>query len=125
MTRISLPAEVPADNRSKPGVGDDACFAPPEMAVPRFAGEVEKPRKTAPAVPARQDYAPSEYEDDDEEDRPRARSQPPTQARNLTMMIVIVSLIGLLGVIVFAAGGKPLPLCSEQPEWNQYNCRVD
>lgn len=129
MSRPTLPAGVPADNQTQgqtkgqaKGKGQAPAFVPPEMATPRFAASDAPPDAVAPS-PRRQYAVPSEYEDD-VEDGGRRRPPMPPAARPLMIMVAIVALVGALGAIIFAMSREKLPLCSDLPEWNQYNCRV-
>jgi len=121
MTGSRLPDGVSADNKAKARFvrSDDGDYRAPEMAVPDFA------RRQALAMTskaARSDGAKfaASFEDDD-------RSAPaavPPQVKKLQWIIAIAAVLAALGVIAIAMRGETLPLCSSQPDWNQYNCRA-
>lgn len=119
-----LPAGVPGDNQPK-GETDAAAFAPTEMAAPRFADEPPKADRGFFARAMRKGHARAlEFEDDMENDIVRAQRRAPSSAKTLSIMIAIVALVGALGAALFITGRNKTPLCSSQPEWNQYNCRA-
>ena len=58
-----------------------------------------------------------------------ARRAPPSgrklfPAGRMILFAAILILLGMLGVSVMLNGSGGLPLCADQPDWNQYNCRV-
>ncbi len=123
MTRIDLPEGVPADNQIKASFDGDK-FEAPDMATPSFAREKPAFDHKAKRI-VREEYEEIVEEDDDEDDgdRPRPRVDPPNH-NGLAIMIAITALFAALGAIVIANSRSDLPLCSSQPEWNQYNCRA-
>ena len=124
MTHSKLPAGVPADNQTKTNAEGPAS-APPEMAVPRFANNAPRASGDGPAQTAPAQFRRGlEFEDDVETSPVRAQRRIPGPAKNLSIMIAIVALIGALGAALFMMNGDKMPLCSTQPEWNQYNCRT-
>lgn len=42
----------------------------------------------------------------------------------MILFAAILILLGMLGVSVMLSGSGGLPLCADQPDWNQYNCHV-
>ncbi len=46
--------------------------------------------------------------------------------QNMTLLIAVVTLAMAIGGVLLlrSPGGEALPLCSAQPEWNQFNCRA-
>ena len=124
MTRNSLPAGVPADNQKSKGA-DGTAAGPPEMAIPRFAGEPPQERSD-PAIDAlTESYTRAlEFEDDVQSGGARPQPRMPASVKKLSLMIAIVALVGALGAVLAMSGRNTLPLCSDQPAWNQYNCRA-
>ncbi len=124
MTRNSLPAGVPADNQ-KPKGADGTAVGPQEMAVPRFAGEPPQERSDPGVDAIKESYTRAlEFEDDVQSGGPRPQPRMPASVKKLSLMIAIVALIGALGAVLAMSGRNKLPLCADQPAWNQYNCRA-
>lgn len=123
MTKIDLPEGVPADNQTKASFGG-GDFEAPDMATPSFAREKPAFDHKAKRI-VREEYEEIVEEDDDEDDdrHLRPRNDPPNN-NGLAIMIAITALFAALVAIVIANSRSDLPLCSSQPEWNQYNCRA-
>ncbi len=110
----ALPAAVPTDNSDGPGAtGDNADFSAPDTATPNFAGSKTRPLPPAGAAPA------------DPLQQSSGRRDPLSRDKqNLTILIAIVALAMALAAVFRVYNPKEtMPPCSEQPEWNQYNCR--
>ena len=148
MSRGRLPEGVPFDNLSGSVPADAASFAvsapsnkiaftAPDMATPSF----QNPATTPPASPSAIAETSSprfsrvtvevdddEEEDDDDKDK---RSQKfgvlhgPHVSAPILILIAIGFLLAALAVYVGSQNQGPDPFCSQQPEWNQYNCRPD
>lgn len=114
MTENQLPEGVPADNTKmsagEPGPSGRSSASGqvlPDMATPHFSHD----RVSAPVA----------LEE-------RGKASPPARSRdkdNLTILIAVVALSMALGAIFMIYKPREnMPLCSELPEWNQYNCRV-
>lgn len=125
MSKIRLPDGVPADNetRSFSGGAREADFAAPDMATPRFSQCASDYSRVVVVVDEDEDadeedgvvVRKTEEDDDDEIVFPK----PP-----MPWMVVggvAVALVAL-AYIVSNKNVEPQPYCSQQPEWNQYNC---
>ena len=128
-----LPDGVPASNDETPEIHEagrasftsSSAFAAPDMATPRFsvkpaqgAGLMSPQRRGHDAVQAVSDSAAQD-----------ARRAPPSgrklfPAGRTILFAAILILLGMLGVSVMLSGSGGLPPCADQPDWNQYNCRV-
>lgn len=121
-----LPEGVPASNDEKSTAKKQgaASFAAPDMATPQF------PRETASEASQNNDkrgYRVLQSIDDvqshasviQKSSRPKA-----LPARQTILFAGILILLGALGAGVMMSRGGPVPLCAEQPDWNQYNCRA-
>lgn len=122
MTHSKLPDGVPADNEAKQrfAASGEGEYRAPDMATPNYARE-----KTPAAAPAAVERAGSKFSattfEDDERTAPAAI---PPQVRKLQWFIAIAAVLAALAVLAIAMSGESLPLCSSQPDWNQYNCRA-
>ena len=109
-----LPEGVPADNKPEAafaaGPETSSDFSAPETATPRF----EEPDRSPPPLSSKAAAA----------SRADLMSR---QHQNLTLLIAVVALAMAIGGVLLLRSPKAevLPLCSAQPEWNQYNCRAD
>ena len=127
-----LPDGVPASNQEAPdgrASFSASAFKAPDMATPRFA------QKRKPAQGAEQGSEHASGVGLAATRRP-LQSLDPAQAVDgapprrtwlspgqTILFAAILILLGALGVSVILSGGG-LPLCADQPQWNQYNCRA-
>lgn len=134
MGRVSLPEGVaPTNEKSAHG---DARFAVPDTAIPDFA--ISETRTTPPAamqaeppqLKSRRFYRFEEDDEDDEEEDKRRKKDPVQIAHGahapgpVAILVAIGLVLAALAAFVIARNQPgSLPLCSEQPDWNQYNCR--
>lgn len=116
-----LPDGVPADNRSMAS-GSAGGFTAPDMATPKFPSDDLASKASLRRV-ERREIEIIEEEDDDDEDE-RDFDSPPPAISNMAIILVASALLAALVAIVIANGSEPAPLCSTQPDWNQYNCRA-
>ncbi len=118
MTGSRLPDGVPADNSAKSFSDDDRQnYAAPDMATPKFTRPGGAPAEEARPQAA---FNANTFEDADDD---QIRMLP--GSINPVMMFVVLALvIGLIGALAFMNSRPGLPLCSTQPEWNQYDCRA-
>lgn len=106
-----LPEGVAPDNGGRKVAYEAREFAAPNVAAPQFA-EDGPARQSAfaesAAVSERRDLMSREHQ-------------------NITLLIAVVTLAMAIAGIMLLRSPKieTLPLCSNQPEWNQYNCRAD
>ncbi len=112
MTREpKLPKGVPTDNAGGPASdGSARGYAAPDTVTPTFvrpASGDSKLNADATKTP-RRDLMSREHQ-------------------NLTLLIAVVALAMAIGGVLLLRTPKPqlMPPCSEQPEWNQFNCRAD
>ena len=103
-----LPDGIPSDNNQS-RQDTNATFAAPDTATPSF---VEQPTRDTPkfaetAKASRRDLMSREHQ-------------------NLTLVIAVVALAMAIGGVLLLRTPKSemLPVCSSQPEWNQFNCRA-
>lgn len=123
MRQDQLPDGVPASNDEKPA-DTSASFAAPDMATPRFAqgSAQDELRKTINAFNTQQAV---------DGGIKASHSQPKSAARRrlyvgrqTILFAALLALLGALGLGLLLSDGNQAPLCSEQPSWNQYNCRA-
>ncbi len=105
-----LPDGVAIDNGARPSRGEPSRdYVAPNTATPTFRKPpVADNRLNASDVKApRRDLMSREHQ-------------------NLTLMIAVVTLAMAIGGVLLLRTPKSevLPLCSSQPEWNQFNCRA-
>lgn len=123
-----LPPGVPESNKKQD-------FSAIEPAAPTFDGAQARDLtdllpETAPAFFEQTDPA----EDDDDAPAPRRRNTRPPQnvdamefaglglSNQAILLLIGLIFVGLTAYLI-TKNREPIPLCSEQPEWNQYNCR--
>jgi hypothetical protein len=123
MSRPKLPEGVPPDNQTKARLSaDNADFYAPETAAPRFFVSNKLASKVSPEAASRNSAHARPFEDDD-----AAFSAHPSVSLSMRLWAYIVGAVILvlgLGAFFMAIAGDSLPLCANQPEWNQYNCRM-
>ena len=111
MTRIpKLPDGVPMDNGGRRSLNEaSADFAAPNTATPDFI-----------------EPAPSNRTLNAESVKTRGRDLMSREHQNITLLIAVVTLAMAIGGVLLLRSPKAeaLPLCSAQPEWNQFNCRA-
>lgn len=134
MGRVILPEGVAPTNETG-SMSESAGFSVPNTATPEFACANDQPVLSAAAQPEPiqtsrgRFYRFEEDDDEDDEDKKRKASvrslhgaHPP---RAVIFLVAIVLVLAAIGAFVIAREqADPLPYCSEQPEWNQYNCRA-
>jgi len=105
-----LPDGVPMDNDARAfqhkTVQD---FSAPNTATPSFVEPAQSGRTlNADAV------------------KTRGRDLMSREHQNITLLIAVVTLAMAIGGVLLLRSPKSeaLPLCSAQPEWNQFNCRA-
>ena len=131
MSRFELPEGVSPTNQ-KP-LKDSAAFAVPEVAAPIFARGMETETHAKTIHEKREVYERVVEEDDDDDDDDDKRADDDEDflhghdhggRPNFLMLIFAIALLAAaLAVIVIVNNRQLTPLCSTQPEWNQYNCR--
>lgn len=70
-------------------------------------------------------FVEKEADDDDDAgagDKTRALHGPHAPAPLLIVIAIVLMLIGL-GAYFINRNSGPQPLCADQPDWNQYNCK--
>lgn len=130
MTRFRLPEGVPADNQTKVfstgassgGGVRNTLFEAPDMATPKFAHPSTDYSRVVVVVDEDEDedgeaevVVKKEEDDDDAIDF----ALPPKPW--LVVGGIAIALIAL-SFLVANKNVEPQPYCSQQPEWNQYNC---
>ena len=130
MSRFELPEGVPADNQAKvfsngvssDGGQRDASFAAPDMATPRFAQSSAGYSRVVVVVDEDEEEdgeAEVIVKRDEDDDDDIAFALPPKPW--LVVGGIAIALIAL-SFLVANKNVEPQPYCSQQPEWNQYNC---
>ncbi len=123
MSRFELPEGVPADNE---GLKADTRFSAPDMATPQFAGTGADYSRVVVVVDEDEDEENEtevivKKEDDDEDDAiPFPMPPMPWLAAGGAALALVA-----LAFIVSNEQVEPQPYCSQQPDWNQYNCIPD
>lgn len=123
-----LPPGVPESNERQ----DFSAYQQPAPSFDRPPDPARAPASDAASL-FREPSAPA---DDDDQDRRRdERRRPPAVDRSdiagmgglglsnqAILLLIGLIFVGLTAYLVMK-NREPVPLCSEQPEWNQYNCR--
>ncbi len=99
--------------------GGNSAWSVPDMATPSFASVRKRFDSKARRV-VREEYEELVDDDDDAPRPPRKKSPPPSYVWPIAVAAIFISIISLM----VALADDSVPLCSEQPEWNQYNCRA-
>lgn len=131
-----LPEGVPASNTEKPTTikREATSFAAPDMATPSFARKEPFAHNTASETMRNNDTvaahrilrgaAEVQTAESASSIAQKARRSKVFSARQTVLFAGILVLLGALGAGVMLNRSGPLPLCAEQPDWNQYNCRA-
>lgn len=123
--RSELPEGIPPANSSL--AGDDPSAEKSAKTKPSFAGPdtASAAFRSAPeAVPPGRSHFAQTADDNNGAGQGGGRRPFKVQPTQLFIMIMLAGLLTALAVIVMANAGSSLPLCSEQPSWNQHNCRA-
>ncbi|NOX95256.1 MAG: hypothetical protein GXP04_09240 [Alphaproteobacteria bacterium] len=128
MAKTELPEGITPDNNSRSSMSDGEFLAP-DMATPHYSHSLRKfmPRiDDAVANTATHRAAQDEYdEDDDEVMSVRSRPASTQGSSNFLMIVIFIIAVFAMGAGVFMIKNQnTLPLCSSQPDWNQFNCRA-
>ena len=128
--RFKLPKGVPASNREAP---TQARFVAPDAATPLF---VRDGLRHAPGAGFHEPEKPLGASPEDDDDR--KKPAPGARRREGALLIdaagwpgpaiaaaALLAVAGVIGAALIANSRPALPLCSEQPDWNQYNCRQE
>ena len=137
-----LPEGVPASNHEKrqtvcdTASSDRAGFAAPDMATPRFTRETPAAKPNAVEFAAANDQRPfaaaSGFDDNAvgavgalSASRKPVSDKPLFSTQQMILLAALLLLLGMLGaaIMIFSSNSQ-LPLCADQPTWNQYNCRT-
>ena len=132
MSRFDLPEGVPADNE---GLTTASRYAAPDMATPQFGGpqislasfDRTKASHDVVIVQPNGDSGTDGNCEEELEECESDRERLKREINQLQKFIFILIAVIALGLIFFAyrysgADVEPEPYCSQQPEWNQYNC---
>lgn len=120
MGRVKLPDGVPADNQSLSLTKSDEPNVP-DVATPGFSETQNKSTATTKPNFDGQRFAQGPVKshglpnDDDDE--------PVIPVWVLITIAIVFLLVGLSAYLI-SHNSQPMPLCADQPEWNQYNCKV-
>jgi len=120
MSRFELPEGVPADNE---GLTARAQFSAPDMATPDFARSAADYSRVVVVVDDEEgeedgsEVVVKKEEDDDDD----SIDFPMPSTRWLVIDGLAVALVAL-AYMVSSKQIEPQPYCSQQPDWNQYNC---
>ena len=130
--RFKLPKGVPASNREAPVA---ARFVAPDASTPVFARNAQSRAPGAADEAAfHETEKPFEASSEDDDDRKKPAQRPRRQ--NLLIdaagwpspamaAVAVLAVVGLVGAALIANSRPATPLCADQPEWNQYNCRQE
>ena len=125
----SLPRGIPADNSSLPG---EAAFNAPDTATPNFSAEPGRQNSTGNFKPfTGEAISAGAFEEENARGGSGAPSgQDPHHSSGMPLAFRQMATISIAAVLIAAAlvatlliTGNKLPLCSTQPDWNQYDCR--
>jgi len=121
MSRFELPEGVPADNE---GLKAKARYAAPDMATPDFARPSADFSRVVVVVDEEDDEEGVsdivvKKESDDEDDAAIEFPMPP-----MPWLIAGSAAVALVALAFIISNDRvePQPYCSQQPDWNQYNC---
>ena len=130
---FKLPKGVPASNREAPV---ETRFVAPDASTPVFARNAQSRAPGGGAHEAAFHETEKPFEASPEDDDDRKRPSPRPRRQNLLIdaagwpspaMAAIAALVvvGAVGAALIANSRSATPLCADQPEWNQYNCRQE
>lgn len=111
---VELPDGVPVDNSGKASYeADSKEFSVPDVATPNLADRRDANVSRTVLL-------------ENNENSVSTRSDMMSRERqNLVLVIAVVTLaLALTAVLRLYSPKESMPLCAEQPEWNQYNCRA-
>ncbi|MEX6633910.1 hypothetical protein [Hyphococcus lacteus] len=123
MGREKLPHGVPSDNMNM-SYGARERADVPDVATPKFENSVTAPSTLEFGAREKRDLAESDTDsyrrtdDDDDLDH-----EPAIPVWVLISIAIAFLLVGL-GAYLVSHNNEPMPRCENQPEWNQYNCKV-
>lgn len=124
-----LPEGVPASNDEKPAAKKQgaASFAAPDMATPQFPREMAS--ETSQSTDKRDHRVLRSVDDAQSFESASSVMQKASRSKMLStrqtiLFAGILILLGVLGAGAMLSRAGPTPLCAEQPDWNQYNCRA-
>ena len=135
MGRVSLPDGV-APTNEKGAHKETVGFAVPDTATPEFTNPGNRPprpraAKTDPPRLKNGRFHRFEEDDEDDDDDKRRKKDPiqivhGPHAPGPVILLVAIGLVlaALAAFVIVRNQPNELPLCSEQPDWNQYNCRA-
>ncbi|MEZ5894247.1 MAG: hypothetical protein R3C58_14025 [Parvularculaceae bacterium] len=134
MTRVRLPEGVPFDNTKRAMSAGDGAFAAPDTATPSFA-RVEpvaaqpasdiRPMPKAEKLLRAGVYVEKEAENGEEDNDPVRLIHGPHAPAPLLILIAIALVLAAFAAYAVSRNSGGEPLCADQPEWNQYNCRTN
>lgn len=132
MSRSNLPEGVAPDNEplvSNPSFSDGVTGAPdftaPDIATPGFVrSNLMRSNATRPdAALSAHTHATGHHEIIEDDDKPIKLL--PGGGMSVAIIIAIALLLLSFATVLYAVNNRQtMPLCSSQPEWNQYNCRA-
>ena len=122
MSRVDLPDGVPADNEPRRSYAskEPPRHDVPDMATPNFSKPVFVETDSAKDKAYSRSMSHSQTVESSEEP---IRLLPKVNM-NLLFIGLAAVLIAALAAAFLLNGPKRTPLCADQPEWNQYNCRA-
>jgi len=119
----ALPEGVRPDNDEP--ARTHAGYTAPDMATPRFAAApAGAPSLNASARRIVRERVEEIIEEEDDDDDDDSGHRPSNGKSSAALMIAIAAILLALLALVFSMNRGQTPLCSSQPEWNQYNCRA-
>lgn len=143
--RAENDARDPGGSQTPPLTPSRIVFSSTNTATPKFSEELHEDGKSTPATsetgrapfPGEGALLPKfsrvivEVDDDEEDDdedgkkNERALLHGPHLPAPMLILIAIGFLLAALGVYVASQNQEPQPYCSQQPDWNQFNCIPD
>ncbi len=125
MNRLNLPDGVAPDNSPKSSFSSDderaSGFNAPDMATPEFARSA---LRSTDANAHAHLVVQNQVEQTVEVEGAPIRLLPTGSMTVAIIVALALLLVGFATVIYAANNRQSQPLCSSQPEWNQYNCRA-
>lgn len=127
MSRSELPQGVPPTNKilaDENSVDEKPGFAAPDMASPAFLAAL-RPGLNANTFAGKSGFGAQTADDEMAGGGNRsARRSSKIQPGQMIIMIVVAGMLTALAAVFVTNTRAPMPLCSEQPSWNQHNCRA-